>query len=81
MWSMFVFFLWVMVVWLVIMLMVDNFRRQDHSGWAKAGWTLILIFLPLLGAIIYMVVRPKGEEAYEAFVTDADVGYPAPSQR
>lgn len=59
MWTMFVFFAWVMVIGLVIMCLIDNFRRTDHSGLAKAGWTLLLIALPLLGAIIYQVARPR----------------------
>jgi phospholipase D-like protein len=36
-----------------------NFRRHDHSGWAKAGWTLLLIAVPLVGALIYQIARPK----------------------
>jgi uncharacterized membrane protein len=61
-WTMFIFFAWVMFVWLVFMLLWDNFRRSDHSGWAKAGWTIFILFLPLLGALIYMIVRPKMTE-------------------
>ena len=62
-WSMIVFFAWVMVIAWVIMLLIDNFRRTDHSGWAKAGWCVFLIFLPVIGAITYTVVRPNMEEA------------------
>jgi uncharacterized membrane protein YcjF (UPF0283 family) len=61
-WSMIVFFAWVMVIAWVIMLLIDNFRRSDHSGWAKAGWAVFLIFLPVIGAIAYTVARPKLEE-------------------
>jgi Phospholipase_D-nuclease N-terminal len=57
MWTMVIFFAWVLWVSLVIMVLVDNFRRPDHSGWAKAGWTLFVIFLPLLGVLIYMIAR------------------------
>ena len=35
-WTMIIFFIWVMFVTWVVMLMIDNFRRTDHSGWAKA---------------------------------------------
>jgi hypothetical protein len=66
MWTMFIFFAWVIFVSLLIMILIDNFRRTDHSGWAKAGWTLFVIFLPLIGILVYMIVRPKGDEA--AFV-------------
>ncbi len=59
MWTIFIFFAWVMVVGFVILCLVDNFRRHDHSGWAKAGWTLLLILVPLIGAIAYQIARPK----------------------
>ena len=58
MWTMLVFFAWVIWIWLLIMVLSDNFRRRDHYGWAKAGWTLFVIFLPLLGVLVYMIVRP-----------------------
>jgi hypothetical protein len=61
MWSMFIFFAWVIWIYLLILVLADNFRRQDHSGWAKAGWTLFVIFAPLLGVLVYMIARPKEE--------------------
>ena len=61
MWTMIVFFAWVMFITWVVMLLVDNFRRTDHSGWAKAGWTVFVIFLPLLGVLIYMIARPRDD--------------------
>jgi Phospholipase_D-nuclease N-terminal len=57
MWTMIVFFIWVMFITWVILLMIDNFRRTDHSGWAKAGWALFIIFLPIIGACTYTIVR------------------------
>jgi uncharacterized membrane protein YcjF (UPF0283 family) len=62
-WSMIVFFAWVMVIAWVIMLLIDNFRRTDHSGLAKAGWSVFLIFLPVIGAVTYTIARPRMEEA------------------
>ena len=58
MWTMFVFFAWVIFVYLLILVLADNFGRHDHSGLAKAGWTLFVIFLPLIGVLTYMVARP-----------------------
>jgi len=52
------FFAFLIVVWLIVMILYDNFARHDHSGWAKAGWTILVIFLPLIGALIYMIARP-----------------------
>ena len=59
MWTIFIFFAWVMVIGFVIMCLIDNFRRPDHSGWAKAGWTLFIIVVPLIGALVYQIARPK----------------------
>jgi hypothetical protein len=66
MWTMFIFFAWVIWISLVIMVLLDNFRRPDHSGWAKAGWTLFVIFLPLIGVLTYMVARPPEAPALMA---------------
>jgi hypothetical protein len=56
--TMLVFFGW--VIWITILLMVlfDNFGRPDHSGWAKAGWTVFVIFLPVIGVLVYIGTRP-----------------------
>jgi hypothetical protein len=61
-WTMLIFFAWVIWVSLVIIVLLDNFRRHDLSGWAKAGWTLLVIFLPLLGVLIYIIARPGQPE-------------------
>jgi hypothetical protein len=58
MWSMFIFFGLVIWIYLLILVLADNFRRPDHSGWAKAGWTLFVIVTPLLGVLVYMIARP-----------------------
>jgi Phospholipase_D-nuclease N-terminal len=67
-WTMIVFFAWIMFVTWVILLMIDNFRRNDHSGWAKAGWALLIIFLPIIGAFSYTIARPNtaGDYSYDA---------------
>src|SRR3954466_613321 len=64
MWTMFIFFAWVIWIWLLIMVLADNFRRPDHSGWAKAGWTLFAIFLPLIGVLVYMISNPTPQAGY-----------------
>jgi Phospholipase_D-nuclease N-terminal len=58
-WSLSLLFMFVMVGFVVIYTFVDNFRRSDHSGAAKAGWALLIIVLPLLGALIYILARPE----------------------
>jgi hypothetical protein len=63
MWSMFIFFACVIWVYLLVLVLADNFRRPDHSGWAKAGWTVFVIFTPLIGVLVYMIVRPHEDLA------------------
>jgi len=60
-WTMTIFFAYAIWFWLLIMILSDNFRRRDHSGLAKAGWTLLVIFLPLIGVLFYMITRPPQE--------------------
>jgi hypothetical protein len=62
MWTMFIFFAWVIWVVFLLFILVDNFRRTDSSGWAKAGWTVLLIFVPLIGALAYIITRPSAPD-------------------
>jgi hypothetical protein len=63
-----------LVVWitLVISIFIDNFRRDDHSGWAKAGWTFLIIALPFLGVLIYMIARPQMTDQDMQILAQAD---------
>ena len=65
-WTMCIFFAWVIWIWLLILVLSDNFRRRDHGGFAKAMWTLFVIFTPLLGVLVYMIARPPEDEAMMA---------------
>ncbi len=56
-WSMFIFFLWIIWIWILIMVFIDIFRSHDLSGWAKALWFLFVLFLPLLGVLVYLIAR------------------------
>jgi hypothetical protein len=59
-WTMIIFFAWVIWVWMMIGILTDVFRRRDLSGWGKAGWTVFLIVLPFLGALVYLVSNHDG---------------------
>jgi putative oligomerization/nucleic acid binding protein/phospholipase D-like protein len=59
-WTMLIFFAWVIWFWLLITVFADVFRRDDLSGWGKAGWTVFVIVLPFLGVLIYMISQSKG---------------------
>jgi predicted membrane channel-forming protein YqfA (hemolysin III family) len=58
-WAMLVFFFWFMIIWMFIAVFADIFRRDDLSGWGKAGWVVLIVILPLIGILLYMIFRPK----------------------
>jgi predicted membrane channel-forming protein YqfA (hemolysin III family) len=70
--SMIVFFFWIMFIWIFIALFGDIFRRNDLSGGMKAVWLILLIFLPFLGALIYIIARPKVTAQDVELMTRAD---------
>src|ERR1700760_3797805 len=47
-------FLW---IWIAVTVVIDIFRSHDLSGWAKAGWLVLIVLLPLLGVLIYVIAR------------------------
>jgi Short C-terminal domain/Phospholipase_D-nuclease N-terminal len=59
-WTMIIFFLWVMWFWLLFTVWADIFRRDDLSGWGKAGWLIFTIVLPFLGVFVYLIAESKG---------------------
>jgi hypothetical protein len=68
-WTVFVFFVWLMFYTWVVLLLIDNFRRSDQPGGAKAGWALFIIFFPIVGAVSYTIARPNilpAESPYDA---------------
>ena len=59
-WSMLIFFAWVIFIWIAITVLIDVFRRHDLSGWGKAGWTVLIVLIPWLGVLIYLIVNHEG---------------------
>src|SRR5436190_6406545 len=59
-WTMIIFFAWVVWIWMMIAILTDVFRRRDIGGWAKAAWTVFMIVLPFLGALIYLIAQHDG---------------------
>jgi len=82
-WTMIIFFTWVMWIWMMVYLFTDIFRRQDIGGWGKAAWCVFMIVLPFLGALIYLIAQHDGiaqrnlermqaaEQAFDARVQQA----------
>jgi hypothetical protein len=70
-WSMLWFFLFFIEIWLLITVFADIFRSHDLSGWGKALWTIFVIFLPLLGVLVYLIAR--GKKMSEHAIADAEM--------
>jgi hypothetical protein len=56
-WTMFIFFLWVLWIWILIMVFIDIFRSHDLSGGAKALWAVFVLFIPVIGVLVYLIAR------------------------
>ncbi|WP_426244542.1 SHOCT domain-containing protein [Nocardioides sp. LHG3406-4] len=84
------FFLFVAWISVVIGVLSDIFRSADISGAGKAGWTLLVVVLPLLGVLLYLISRgnsmqerdiqeaARREQALQAYIRDV-AGTPAPT--
>ena len=56
-WTILEIFVFVIWIWLLIWIFSDIFRSRDLSGWAKALWTLFVLFIPLIGVLVYLIAR------------------------
>ena len=57
-WS-FWFFIWIAALMVWFRCLFDLFGDHTLSGWAKAGWAVLLIFVPWVGALIYLIARGR----------------------
>lgn len=85
-WSMLWFFLWIMWFVLLFRIVVDIFRDDAMSGWAKAGWLVFTIVLPFLGVFVYIIARGKNmgrrevaqaraqQQAFDSYIRDTAKG-------
>ena len=82
-WTMLWFFVFIAWLFLLFTLFADIFRSKDLGGWAKALWTLFIIILPILGSLVYLIVRGRSmheraaedyqerEKAFRSYVQEA----------
>lgn len=73
-------FLWIA---LAVMIFSDIFSDHELSGWGKAGWTILIIILPLIGVLAYLIFRgesmrkrqlaraEQNEKAFQNYVRSA----------
>jgi ABC-type multidrug transport system fused ATPase/permease subunit len=70
-WTIVMIFLWVIWFWILITVFIDIFRSRDLSGWAKTLWFVLVLFFPLIGVLVYLIVR--GGSMHERAVRQAQV--------
>ena len=56
--SFIVFFVVIPLIMLWIFALVDLFVRPDIR-WRKVLWLIFIVFVPIFGSIIYLLVRPQ----------------------
>jgi ABC-type multidrug transport system fused ATPase/permease subunit len=59
-WTMIIFFAWIIYIWVAITVLIDVFRRHDIGGWSKAFWVVFVIVLPFLGILVYLISNHDG---------------------
>ena len=82
-WTIVEIFLWVIWIWILIYVFIDIFRSRDLSGWGKALWFIFVLFIPLIGVLVYLIARGSSmheravkeaqqqDQAFRAYVQDA----------
>ena len=58
-WTMLIFFAWVIWFWLLITVFADLFRRHDIGGGSKVLWCIFVIILPFIGVFTYMISQGR----------------------
>lgn len=59
-WTVIVIYALLFLLMTLFSIVVDLFRDHELSGWFKAGWLILLLVLPIVGALIYLIARGKG---------------------
>jgi membrane protein implicated in regulation of membrane protease activity len=68
-WTILEIFLWIIWIWILIYVFIDIFRSSDLSGWGKALWFIFVLFIPLIGVLVYLIAR--GGKMHERAVREA----------
>ena len=85
-WTMIIFFAWIIYIWVAITVLIDVFRRHDIGGGSKALWVVFVIVLPFLGILVYLISNHDGmrersvkevkaqQDAFDQYVRDTAGG-------
>jgi NADH:ubiquinone oxidoreductase subunit 6 (subunit J) len=59
-WTIIVIYALFVVIMVLFTIVGDLFRDHELSGWGKAGWLILLVVFPLVGILLYLIVRHRG---------------------
>ena len=84
-WTICMIFLWVIWIWVLIWVFIDIFRSRDLSGWAKALWFVFVLFIQVIGVLVYLIARgdsmheraAQQDQEFRSYVQDAAADSPA----
>jgi hypothetical protein len=57
-WTLLLASLFILWIFSVIWVFIDNVRRRDHGGVAKALWFAFIFVFPLFSVFCYLISRP-----------------------
>lgn len=73
-WDFFWLMIWtyLLIAFLVILFHIvkDIFADSSRTGWSKALWVILLIFLPLLGSLAYLIAHGRSMSLRQAARAD-----------
>jgi len=91
-WSILIFFLFFLWIWLLVVIFMDIFRSPDLSGFAKAAWFIFVLVIPWIGVLVYLIARghkmqehaataaKEQDEAFRQYVREAQGDGPSTDQ-
>ena len=74
-----IIFFWITAIIIWVQCIMDLFRRDDLGGGMKAVWFIVLVILPWIGALIYLIARPKVTASDVQAITRAEAAAKAMS--
>ncbi len=75
--ALFIALIFIPLIILWVFALADLFRRDDLGGGWKVLWLFAIVLLPLIGVIIYFLVRRPSRDVSMERPADATAGGPA----
>jgi hypothetical protein len=70
-WLMMSFVLYISYLVVLFLIVKDIFSDPTRTGWSKAVWVVVLIFLPVLGGVAYLIAFGQSMALRQAARSDA----------